>query len=421
MRTRRDEHHARPASAVAAPADARRRDRPPRDPALGVAAAASRMAPAGAGALAADRRRRGDDGRARRSSSISEHRPGRAAVPPTPGSRSQARARPASPPMWPRRGSGSARSRRSSTRACRCPGRSLRWTCAPRIRTGSFSKPMLRLVSGRYPAGRRRGGGHPGSRDDVQPEGRLGLDGQRARAARRRHRRKSQGFAGRFRAGGSRSDQLAVERDAALQLHHGTGPIHFRACRRRTAAGDHAIGRQLGAGASQPGDRRPAARDDRADVHRAAVGRRLHRDGAAPAARARHDRRDRRHRPASAPSHAGQRGGGRRRGCVYRRGTRARGVVRADSRVREGRRPPLRPVGPALVGGHRRRDPGGADRARRLVVAGACRSARLPIVEALSGRPAPPQPAHRFALLGTAPRGSGFRRADPGPQPCTPG
>jgi putative ABC transport system permease protein len=34
--------------------------------------------------------------------------------------------------------------------------------------------------------------------------------------------------------------------------------------------------------------------------------------------------------------------------------------------------------------------------------------ARLPIVEALSGRPAPPQPAHRFALLGTALAAAGF-------------
>ena len=34
--------------------------------------------------------------------------------------------------------------------------------------------------------------------------------------------------------------------------------------------------------------------------------------------------------------------------------------------------------------------------------------ARIPIVAALSGRPAPPQPAHRFALLGTALAGGGF-------------
>jgi putative ABC transport system permease protein len=34
--------------------------------------------------------------------------------------------------------------------------------------------------------------------------------------------------------------------------------------------------------------------------------------------------------------------------------------------------------------------------------------ARLPIVEALSGRPAPPQPAHRFALLGTVVAAAGF-------------
>jgi putative ABC transport system permease protein len=34
--------------------------------------------------------------------------------------------------------------------------------------------------------------------------------------------------------------------------------------------------------------------------------------------------------------------------------------------------------------------------------------ARRPIVEALSGRPAPPQPAHRFALLGTALAAAGF-------------
>lgn len=34
--------------------------------------------------------------------------------------------------------------------------------------------------------------------------------------------------------------------------------------------------------------------------------------------------------------------------------------------------------------------------------------ARLPIVEALSGRPTPPQPAHRFALLGTAVAAAGF-------------
>ena len=35
-------------------------------------------------------------------------------------------------------------------------------------------------------------------------------------------------------------------------------------------------------------------------------------------------------------------------------------------------------------------------------------AARLPIVAALSGRPAPPQPAHRFALLGTALAAGGF-------------
>ena len=35
-------------------------------------------------------------------------------------------------------------------------------------------------------------------------------------------------------------------------------------------------------------------------------------------------------------------------------------------------------------------------------------AARLPIVTALSGRPAPPQPAHRFALLGTALAAAGF-------------
>ena len=34
--------------------------------------------------------------------------------------------------------------------------------------------------------------------------------------------------------------------------------------------------------------------------------------------------------------------------------------------------------------------------------------ARLPIVAALSGRPAPPQPAHRFALLGTVLAAAGF-------------
>ena len=35
-------------------------------------------------------------------------------------------------------------------------------------------------------------------------------------------------------------------------------------------------------------------------------------------------------------------------------------------------------------------------------------AARLPIVAALSGRPAPPQPAHRFALLGTVLAAAGF-------------
>ena len=38
---------------------------------------------------------------------------------------------------------------------------------------GAFSKPMLHLVSGRYPVGAGAGGGDRGGRDDVQPEDRL--------------------------------------------------------------------------------------------------------------------------------------------------------------------------------------------------------------------------------------------------------
>ena len=55
-----------------------------------------------------------------------------------------------------------------------------------------------------------------------------------------------------------------------------------------------------------------------------------------------------------------------------------------------------RPVRPAVVGDRGRDGPRGRDRGRRRLVAGPVRGP-ISIVSALSGRPSPPQPAHRFA------------------------
>jgi len=56
--------------------------------------------------------------------------------------------------------------------------------------------------------------------------------------------------------------------------------------RLRNDSGAHVLRRQLGKRAGQSGDRRPAAGDDRADFHRAALGGRVHGDGPAEVARA---------------------------------------------------------------------------------------------------------------------------------------
>ena len=124
---------------------------------------------------------------------------------------------------WPPPGSGSAPSRPSCTRACRCRGRSTRSTCAPRTRTAAFSAadaaPGLRPLPGRP----RPGGGHQDGGDDVRPQGRLDVVGERAHAAGGRHRGEPQGPPGRVRAGRSGSDRGTVERDAALQRRQATG------------------------------------------------------------------------------------------------------------------------------------------------------------------------------------------------------
>ena len=146
-----------------------------------------------------------------------------------------------------------------------------------------------------------------------------------------------------------------------------------------------------------------------AHLHRTALGRRIHRDGPATAAGPRHDRRDRRHRPAGTAGHAGQRGSGRR-GRARPRAPRS-GLAAWLA---------LTPAFDRLVG--HRYDPfalpwwaviAGAILAILTALAAswwpARTAARLPIVEALSGRPAPPQPAHRFALLGTVARCGRFR------------
>ena len=64
---------------------------------------------------------------------------------------------------------------------------------------GSFSSPMLRVVTGRYPVRSRRGRHDLGAGNDVPAEARFDLDRERPRAARRRHSRESEESAGRFR------------------------------------------------------------------------------------------------------------------------------------------------------------------------------------------------------------------------------
>ena len=196
---------------------------------------------------------------------------------------------------------------------------------------GVFSKPMLRVVSGRYSGRKRRGCRHPRRGDDVQPAG----------SARR-------GRSTVARCGWSESSRIPricrtlsawspparsaspSTRDAALQRRSGErgAPLPSAV---RNGAGDHGC----------PGRTRPsrsATRRSRclllATIGLTFIGllsvagftvmaqRRL--------ARARHDRRDRRHRPAGATGHAGQRRGGRRRRLGDRRRVRAGGVVRAD-------------------------------------------------------------------------------------------
>ena len=159
-RTRRDDHHTRPAPAPdrRAASGQRWRARPPRDPPLGLAAAAPRVAPAGAGAGAAHRRRRGHDGRARPRRQRAGHRSGRLRHRRRAGGHRRSRARPASPQTWPPPGTSSAPSRRSPTRPCRCRGRSPRSTCAPRIRTGRSAGRCCGWSPGSYPVGARRGG-----------------------------------------------------------------------------------------------------------------------------------------------------------------------------------------------------------------------------------------------------------------------
>ena len=233
-----------PPPPVAAPTtDARRRAGPPRDPPLGLAAAAPRMAPAGTRAGAAHRRGRGHHGRARARGQRAGHRPERLRLGQRPDRDRQSRAAAVSPRTWPPHDSSSARSRRSSTRACRCPGRSPRSICAPRTRTACSASRCCAWSPGSYPVGAERGGGDPGRRDDVQPEGRLDLVGQRAAAAGGRNRREPQGPAGRFRLGGPRSDQLPVERDAALQRQWQPGDELPSSSRVRHHPGDHVLRR----------------------------------------------------------------------------------------------------------------------------------------------------------------------------------
>ncbi len=174
---------------------------------------------------------------------------------------------------------------------------------------GVFGEPMLRLVSGTLPGRSRPGGGDQGRRDDVQPEGRIELAGQRADAARGRHRREPQGLAGRVRVGGSRQ----IRSPSSVTLL-------FDASGRRRCSFHPPAGTVQGISASASHSAQQQRNQALAVLLLATIG--LSFIGLLSVAgftvmaqrtvaRARHDRRDRRHRPASAAGHAGQRGRGR--------------------------------------------------------------------------------------------------------------
>ncbi len=146
----------------------------------------------------------GDDGRARARRQRPAHRSGRVRHRERAGRDRRSRARAASPPIWPLPGSVSAPSRRSPTRRA---GARLGHAGRPASAGPAWRLQQADAARGVGPLSCREPARRPVTRavgDDVRPEARLVVDGQRALAARRRHRREPQEFAGLFRPRGSR-------------------------------------------------------------------------------------------------------------------------------------------------------------------------------------------------------------------------
>ncbi len=282
-----------------------------------------------------------------------------------------ARARTASPPIWRPSGSASARPRRSSTRACRSPGRSPRWICAPRTRTGRSASPMLRLVSGRYPSGASEAAvtRAVATTFSLKVGSTWSVNGRSLRVVGIVENPKDLQDAFGLVAPGEIASPSSLTLLFNCQRHAAAAPA--ASCRFRNDPGDHDLGRQLGAGACAT---RRIAVLLLATIGLTFIGllsvagftvmaqRRLRALGMIGAIGAT-DRQVRRVMLAN----------GAAVGVVGSVTGAAIGLAvwfALTPAFEKRRRAPLRPVRPSLVGGDRRRDPRGADLDRRLLVAG---------------------------------------------------
>jgi putative ABC transport system ATP-binding protein len=193
------------------------------------------------------------------------------------------------------------------------------------------------------------------------------------------------------------ADRVVLIRDGRILTRRPAGDQQRQrnAPRYPGGGGVHVPHRFHGRGAA--GDDHPGGGGTRPGVHRPAGGGRLLRDGPAQAACPRHAQRGRCNRTQPSPGHDRQRPGRRRGRRAGRGGTRPRRLVRLRAGDAAGHRPRGRRGEPAVVGVHHRgrardRDVGPRRPAKTI--------AQVPVVAALSCRPAPPKPVHRSALPG---------------------
>ena len=212
---------------------------------------------------------------------------------------------------------------------------------------GPFSGPMLSLVSGRYPVGRRRGRRDERRRLGVPLEGRRHLASRRRRAPGGRHRREPPEPPRRVRArrAGAGDEPDAESRRCSTRRAFRSSSIGHRRA-------DPGLGRTVEP--AQPRDdlaRRTGPRDA---AHRPRLDRRLHRARAAPAPLDRDARVDRRHRPPRPSRGQRQRHRRRRRRCHPRLRPRARRLARLPPESRAERAPRHRRARPPVDRGRRR-------------------------------------------------------------------